>query len=68
MRDMGDRIGSEGLRATREGRRRLTAPSSGRSTPGLPLSVLRDACMRLLLICDVLFVTLAFTWLGTNWT
>ena len=57
----------EGHRSVAD-RRRLTAPLSGRSTPGLPLSVLRDASKRLQIICVVLFVTLAFTWLGANWT
>ena len=63
-----ERAAKGGRRETRNGRRRLTAPLSGRSTPGLPLSVLRDASKRLQIICGVLFVTLAFTWLGANWT
>lgn len=54
-------------RETRDGRRHLTAPSSGLSTPGLPPSVLRDASKRLQIICAVLFVALAFNWIGANW-
>jgi len=53
---------------SRSGRRRLTAPATGKSRPGLPLSVLRDASKRLQIICVVLFATLAFTWIGANWT
>ncbi len=37
------------------------------STPGLPLSLLRKASNRLQVICGVLFVILAFSWLGGNW-
>ena len=60
--------GTKGGRHEMRGGRRLTAPSSGRSATGLPLSVLRDASKRLQIICAVLFVTLAVTWLGANWT
>jgi hypothetical protein len=47
----------------------LPTPSrrTGRSRPGLPLSLLRKASKRLQIICVVLFVTLAFNWLGANW-
>jgi serine/threonine-protein kinase len=47
----------------------LSTPSrrTGRSKPGLPLSLLRKASKRLQIICVVLFVTLAFNWLGANW-
>ena len=50
------------------GRRRLTGAETARSTPGLPMSLLRKASKRLQIICAVLFLTLAFTWLGANWT
>jgi serine/threonine-protein kinase len=49
-------------------RRRLTGSETARSTPGLPTSLLRKASRRLQIICAILFVTLAFTWLGANWT
>ena len=52
---------------TKGDRRRFTAPRSGRGTPGLPLSLLRKASNRLQIICAVLFVVLAFNWLGANW-
>ena len=48
-------------------RRRLARPDSGRTTSSLPLSLLRKASNRLQIICVILFVTLCFTWLGSNW-
>ncbi len=55
------------LLLTGDGRRGSSSPEAGRSTPGLPLSLLRKASKRLQIICVVLFVSLAFNWLGANW-
>lgn len=41
--------------------------SPGRSTPGLPLSLLRKASNRLQVICAAVFVVMAINWLGANW-
>ncbi len=42
-------------------------PDALEKAPGLPLSVLRKASKRLQIICVLLFVILAFSWLGGNW-
>ena len=45
----------------------LKAHDASRPSSGLPISVLQKASKRLQIICAVLFVTLAFNWLGANW-
>jgi len=55
------------LLLTRGGSPRTLSAAPGRSTTGLPLSLLRKASNRLQIICVVLFVILAFSWLGGNW-
>ena len=49
------------------GGRRLTSPVTDRTTPSLPLSVLRQASRRLQAVCVVLFTFLSVGWLGGNW-
>ncbi len=55
------------LLLTAVGWRRSTSPTGSRSTPGLPLSLLRKASRRLQIICVLVFVVLAVNWLGGNW-
>ncbi len=56
----------EGQRTSGEGQRR-PSDTPGRSTTGLPLSLLRKAAKRLQAVCLILVAFLAIGWLGANW-